>query len=39
MSSLLFWDVMQHRPAVTDVSAQLSVPTSRVKQSKLDRLI
>jgi hypothetical protein len=32
-------DVTQHRSAVTDVSVQLSVPTSMVKQSKLGRLI
>jgi len=36
---LLFCHVMQHCSAVTDVSAQLSVLTSTVKQSKLGRLI
>jgi len=39
MSSLVFWDVLQHTSAVTDVSGQLYVPFWRVKQSKLGHLI
>jgi len=39
MNSLLFCDVTQHSSAVTDVSAQLSVPTPTVKQSGIGHLV
>jgi hypothetical protein len=39
MGSFLFCNVMQHRSSDADISAQLSVPTPTVKQSKLGRLI